>query len=94
MWMKKPARKHCKRLEDEISVSEREQAAGVNSKIAEIKTKRDHKISESSRKHASLEQGYDEVIAEQMEPVIKEGQKLEKLLQGQMGEACQEGHYL
>ena len=35
-------KKALQRLEDEISVSEREQAAGVNSKIAEIKTKRDH----------------------------------------------------
>jgi hypothetical protein len=30
----------------------------------------------------------DEVIAEQLDPVIKEGQKLEKLLQIQMGEAA------
>ena len=34
----------------------------------------------------SVEQGFDEAIAEKLDPVIKEGQKLEKLLQGQMGE--------
>ena len=79
-------KKALQRLEDEISVSEREQAAGVNSKIAEIKTKRDHKIAELKQKQAVLEQGYDEGIAEQMEPIIKEGQKLEKQLQEQMGE--------
>src|SRR3989304_6142029 len=38
--------KAVQRLEDEITVSEREQAAGINAKIAEIKTKRDKKIAE------------------------------------------------
>jgi DNA-directed RNA polymerase subunit beta' len=79
--------KALKRLEDEITVSEREQATTINSKIAEIKTKRDHTLTDLRQKSASLEQGYDEVIAEKLDPVIKEGQKLEKLLQGQMGEA-------
>jgi DNA-directed RNA polymerase subunit beta' len=78
--------KALKRLEDEISVSEREQAAGVNSKIAEIKTKRDHVLNELKQKQANLDQGYDENIAEQLDPIIKEGQKLEKMLQEQMGE--------
>ena len=78
--------KALKRIEDEISVSEREQASTINSKIAEIKTKRDHTLNGIKQKTASLEQGYDEVIAEKLDPVIKEGQKLEKLLQGQMGE--------
>jgi DNA-directed RNA polymerase subunit beta' len=78
--------KALKRLEDEISVSEREQAAEINTKIAEIKTHRDHTISEINQKRANLEQNYDEVIAEKLDPVIKEGQKLEKQLQDQMGE--------
>ena len=78
--------KALKRIEDEISVTEREQAAGINAKIAEVKTSRDHTLSDINQKRASLEQGYDEVIAEKLDPVIKEGQKLEKLLQGQMGE--------
>src|SRR5215217_761362 len=80
--------KALKRIEDEISVSEREQAQTVNSKIAEIKTKRDRTIADLKQKNSSLEQGYDETIAEKLDPVIKEGQKLEKLLQGQMGEAA------
>ncbi|MEO8355167.1 MAG: DNA-directed RNA polymerase subunit beta' [Chloroflexota bacterium] len=80
--------KALKRIEDEISVSEREQATSINSKIAEIKTKRDHTLNDIKQKTSSLEQGYDEVIGEKLDPVIKEGQKLEKLLQGQMGEAA------
>jgi DNA-directed RNA polymerase subunit beta' len=80
--------KALKRLEDEISVSEREQADGINAKIAEVKIKRDQKINELKMKQATLEQGYDENIAEQLDPIIKEGQKLEKMLQEQMGEAA------
>ncbi|HZJ22284.1 MAG TPA: DNA-directed RNA polymerase subunit beta' [Anaerolineales bacterium] len=78
--------KALKRIEDEISVTEREQAAGINSKIAEVKTARDHTLAGINQKRATLEQDYDEVIAEKLDPVIKEGQKLEKLLQGEMGE--------
>jgi len=80
--------KALKRIEDEITVNEREQAADINSKIAEVKTRRDHTLSDINQKIAALEQNYDEVIAEKLDPVIKEGQKLEKLLQGQMGEAA------
>ena len=79
-------KKALQQLEDEISVSEREQAAQVNAQIAEIKTKRDHKLNDINQKRTGLEQGYDENIAEQLDPVIKEGQKLEKTLQDQMGQ--------
>ncbi|MBI5822438.1 MAG: DNA-directed RNA polymerase subunit beta' [Chloroflexi bacterium] len=79
-------KKALQRLEDEISVSEREQAADVNARIADIKTKRDQKVAEIKQKQALLEQSYDEGIAEQMDPIIKEGQKFEKQLQDQMGE--------
>jgi DNA-directed RNA polymerase subunit beta' len=80
--------KALKRIEDEITVSEREQATTINSKIAEVKTSRDRMLNDIKQKTANLDQGYDEVIAEKLDPVIKEGQKLEKLLQGQIGEAA------
>ena len=80
--------KALKRLEDEISVSEREQATNINAKIAEVKTRRDHTISEVKQKQAALEKSYDEQIATRLDPVIKEGQKLEKQLQDQKGNAA------
>jgi DNA-directed RNA polymerase subunit beta' len=79
-------KKALQRLEDEITVSEREQAAGINGKIAEVKTHRDRLIAEINQKRAAFEQEYDERIAELLDPVIKEGQKLEKSLQEQMGQ--------
>ncbi|MDO9131107.1 MAG: DNA-directed RNA polymerase subunit beta' [Anaerolineales bacterium] len=77
--------KALKRLEDEISVSEREQAAVINAKIAEIKTARDHKMAELSQRKNGLEHLYDERIATRLEPIIQEGQRLERLLQENMG---------
>jgi DNA-directed RNA polymerase subunit beta' len=79
-------KKALQRLEDEISVSEREQAAEVNARIADIKTNRDRLLADIAQKRGALEQGYDEYLAEQLDPIIKEGQKLEKELQGQMGQ--------
>jgi len=81
-------KKALQRLEDEITVSEREQASEINARIVDIKQKRDASIAELKQKQANLEQGYDEGLAEQLDPIIKEGQKLERLLQDQMGEAA------
>ncbi|MGB7872917.1 MAG: DNA-directed RNA polymerase subunit beta', partial [Anaerolineales bacterium] len=80
--------KALKRLEDEISVSEREQATQINAKIAEAKTRRDHAVKEIKQKQADLERSYDEQIASELDPIIKEGQKLEQQLQDQKGKAA------
>jgi DNA-directed RNA polymerase subunit beta' len=82
--------KALKRLEDEISVSEREQAAVINSKIAEIKTGRDKKLAELKQKETELEHQYDEQIAVKLEPIIQEGQRLESFLQDNKGKALSE----
>ena len=77
--------KALKRLEDEISVSEREQAAEINAKIAEIKTARDKNLAEQQAKKTDLERQYDEQIAAKLEPIIQEGQRLERMLQDEKG---------
>ena len=78
--------KALKRLEDEISVSEREQAAEINAKIAEIKIRRDRTLADLNQRRAALEQSYDEQIANSIDPIIKEGQRLEALLQEKTGQ--------
>ena len=60
---------------NEISVSEREQAATVNAKIAEVKTARDRQLKELDQRKTSLEQSYDEQIATQLDPIMNEGQR-------------------
>ncbi len=73
--------KALKRLEDEINVSEREQAGQINTKILEVKQGRDRKLAELNQRKTDLENRADEQIALQLEPVIQEGQRLERSLQ-------------
>ncbi|MBE3118101.1 MAG: DNA-directed RNA polymerase subunit beta', partial [Candidatus Atribacteria bacterium] len=82
--------KALKRLEDEISVSEREQAAVINSKIAEIKTARDKKQAELQARKVEMERQYDEQIAAKLEPIIQEGQRLERYFQDNKGQVLKE----
>ncbi len=77
--------KALKRLEDEISVSEREQAAVINQKILEVKQNRDKRIKEFEQQRIDLETRQDELIAQKLEPVVQEGQSLERTLQDKMG---------
>ncbi len=80
--------KALRRLEDEISVSEREQASAINAKIAEVKTRRDQTVAELNQRKADIERSYDEQIASRLEPVIQEGQRLEAQLQEQNGQTA------
>ena len=82
--------KALKRLEDEISVSEREQAGVINSKIAEIKTGRDKTLAELQSKRTELERKFDEQTATALEPIIQEGQRLELFLQDHKGQVLNE----
>jgi len=72
--------KALKRLEDEISVSERELSEQLNQKIAETKKKRDAELKELDAQKATIEKEYDEKVASLFEPVISAGQDLEREL--------------
>jgi DNA-directed RNA polymerase subunit beta' len=78
--------KALKRLQEEISVSEREQAAVINAQIAEIKTARDRTQAELKKRTTEIDRQSDEQIAARLEPVIQEGQRLESLLQEKKGQ--------
>ena len=82
--------KALKRLEDEISVSEREQASVINAKIAEIKTGRDKRMAELQKKKSELERQFDEQTATKLEPIIQEGQRLESFFQENKGKVLNE----
>jgi DNA-directed RNA polymerase subunit beta' len=77
--------KALKRLEDEISVSERELIEKVNSQIAEAKKQRDRQIKELDAQIESINRAYDEQVSDLFEPVIAEGQRLERELNEKMG---------
>jgi DNA-directed RNA polymerase subunit beta' len=78
--------KALKRLEEKITTTEREQAAKINAKIAEIKASRDRSLSELQQKQTQLEQRYDESLAEELDPIIKSGQRMEAYLREHMNE--------
>ena len=78
--------KALKRLEDEISVSEREQEAEINTKILEIKKTRDQLLKDVNQKIAEFNAKSDEEIAARLEPVMKEGQNIERDLQDLRGQ--------
>ncbi|RPI81695.1 MAG: DNA-directed RNA polymerase subunit beta', partial [Chloroflexi bacterium] len=77
--------KALKRLEEKITSSEREQAARINAKIAETKADRDRQITALNQRRTDLESRYDETVAERLDPIIKEGQRLERSLTEKLG---------
>jgi DNA-directed RNA polymerase subunit beta' len=77
--------KALKRLEDEISLSERELGQKVNAQIAEVKKNRDRSLKDLEAEKEALSQRYDEQIGSRIDPVIKEGQRLESEIQTRMG---------
>jgi len=83
--------KALKRLEDEISVSEREQASVINSRLPRSKPAVIKPWPNSSRKRTELERKYDEQTATALEPIIQEGQRLELFFQDNKGKVLTEG---
>ncbi len=80
--------KALKRLEEKISVAEREQATLINAQIAETKARRDRSVGELNQRINQIETRFDEMLAEQLDPVLKSGQRLETTLQEQLNEAA------
>ncbi|MGB9674253.1 MAG: DNA-directed RNA polymerase subunit beta' [Anaerolineales bacterium] len=80
--------KALKRLEDKITMVEREQANRINTQIAEIKAERDRELKELQERKNQLEQQYDEQLATSLEPIIQAGQRLEASLREQIGTAA------
>jgi DNA-directed RNA polymerase subunit beta' len=78
--------KALKRLEEKITASEREQGARINSMIQEIKSGRDRKLGEYQQRRHEIEQSFEEAVAEQLDPIIKGGQRLEQNLREEMGQ--------
>jgi len=80
--------KALKRLEDKITVTEREQASKINARIAEIKAGRDRTLNELTQQQNAIEQRYIEMISEQLEPVIEGGKRLETSLRETLGDSA------
>jgi len=80
--------KALKRLEDEITFSEREQATQINARILEVKQARDRKIEDFRRQQKEIEDRREEQIAQLLSPVMRDGQTLERELQEKIGSSA------
>ena len=78
--------KALRRLEDEIHDSELEQANRINAQILDVKKSRDKTIADLQAQLKEIDARSDEQITSRLEPVIQEGQSLERLLTDQMGQ--------
>ncbi len=77
--------KALKRLDEKITATEREQAAIINAQIAELKSTRDRNLNELNRLESDVDQHYDDLIVEKLEPIMQAGQRLENTLQELLG---------
>ena len=77
--------KAFKRLEDEIKDMGGDELMQLENRIKEVKSDRDQKKSELKEKINELESKLDEQIATLIDPIIKEGQSIEKSLQEKEG---------
>jgi len=75
--------KALKRLDDSELATERENAAQINSKIAETKAGRDHALAEQEGLRQQINKRYDESV--ELDPIIKEGQRLEGQITDKQG---------
>ncbi len=78
--------KALNRLEDEISGSEKKIAQEINQKILEVKGNRDRKLAEIQEQRNELQSSNEEQVAHKLDPIMKEGQRLESELQEKIGQ--------
>ena len=75
--------KALKRLSDNELATERENAAQINSKIAEAKAGRDHQLADKEKDRQQINKRFDE--SAELDPIIKEGQRLETQITDKQG---------
>jgi DNA-directed RNA polymerase subunit beta' len=73
-------RKALKRIEDEIGRLEKEQADGLNQRIAQIKANRKKRLEDLEERKRQVEETFSEDVAARIDPIIREGQSLERSL--------------
>jgi DNA-directed RNA polymerase subunit beta' len=73
-------RKALKRIEDEIGRLEKEQADGLNQRIAQVKANRKKRLEDLEERKKAVEASFAEDVAARIDPIIREGQSLERSL--------------
>ncbi|HSB88704.1 MAG TPA: DNA-directed RNA polymerase subunit beta' [Anaerolineales bacterium] len=80
-------RKAVKRIEEEVARLDKERSDLINTRIAQLKAGRKKRLEEIDEKMRVIRESFDEGVAEAIEPVIQEGQRLEAQLSEKLGKA-------
>jgi DNA-directed RNA polymerase subunit beta' len=80
-------RKALKRIEDEIARMEKQESDALNQQIAQTKANRKKHIEDLEGRLRKVKESYDEEVAEQIDPIIREGQSLERSLTDKIGKS-------
>ena len=73
------------RLDDDVERVEHRQGEEINQKIAQVKTSRDRRLAELDVRIQRTREKFDEDVSERLDPLIKEGQKMETSLREKQG---------
>ncbi|MEN8242436.1 MAG: DNA-directed RNA polymerase subunit beta' [Chloroflexota bacterium] len=75
------------RLDEEIQETEAGLVGELDNQITEIESRRDDRVAELENQAKEVEKRYNEELAAKLDPIIKEGQRLETQLQDKLGSA-------
>jgi DNA-directed RNA polymerase subunit beta' len=78
-------RKAIKRIDEEISGQQKAQTDAVNQQLDDIKSQKKEKLDELKADQKALKAAYEEEVAQQIDPIIREGQRLERELREKSG---------
>ncbi len=77
--------KALRRLDEEVDRLEKRRGDEVNQKIAQLKGSRDKRVEELEGRVARSKEKFEEEVNERLEPLIKEGQRMEQSLREKVG---------
>ncbi len=77
--------KALNRIEEEVSIKYKDQIAELDNRIETVEADKDSRIEEIKNRTAELSKKKDEMVAEKVAPVIKEGQDLEQSIKEKIG---------
>jgi DNA-directed RNA polymerase subunit beta' len=77
--------KALKRLDDELAKAEDKQGSEINQKIKQVKIQLEKRLEEFDEKIHRAKEKFTEDVSERLDPLIKEGQRMEQALKEKQG---------
>jgi len=77
--------KALKRLDDDLAKAEDKQGAEINQKIKQVKVQLEKRNEDLDEKILHAREKFDEEVSERLDPLIKEGQRMEQSLKEKQG---------